>query len=99
MGLTSHKDVIAIFMIGGFVTGSLLEAPLANKDRLPLVAELGIGAVALLLVFWNVMMYRNATKLANPEFPASPMERYLRPGISTASFLVGFGMIVIASLQ
>jgi hypothetical protein len=99
MNFSEHKGVIAIFMLGGFGAGSLLEPLLANKQANSLAENLGIGSVVLLLLFWNVLMYRKAAKLVDPEFPASALERYMRPGFATVCFLAGFFMVVIPSLS
>lgn len=95
---SKERPFIVLYGIAGAALEGLLEPFFANKEPLPLEVNLGILAVVLLLGAWNVKMYLNARNPGDPEFPTSAIERYTRPVIATASFVVGFGIFFVGMI-
>lgn len=89
------KLLIASYMIGGCALGCLLE-PILDRTKQPSSGGMvaGILAVTLILVLANVWMYRKAARQPDPEFPTGLWERYANAVTASASFVLGFILIV-----
>lgn len=88
-----HSRLVALYLVGGFVFGLALEPVMRGKSDLETPALAAIGLAAVLLMLWNVVMYRRASRDPDPEFPTSPVERYLPAVSATLSFLLGMGLV------
>lgn len=91
------KLLIAGYMIGGCALGCLLE-PILDHTKQPSSGAMvaGILAVVLVLALANVWMYRKAARQPDSEFPTGLWERYANAVTASASFVLGFLLIISA---
>ena len=91
------KLLIGSYMLGGFALGSLLEPMLDHRKKGSSGAMIaGVLAIVLVLAVVNAWLYKRAIRQPDAEFPLSWWERYGTAVTASASFAVGFVLIVSA---
>jgi len=92
--IKSTKSIMIIYMLSGVATMMTLRAINERKPGFGSTGHTVVGAVAVLLVLWNVWMYRKAKLAGTGENAASAIERYTSPVAATITFVIG--MILFA---
>lgn len=90
------KGLIFLYMCGGLAVSSVIEPYLNNKNPASSGVQAGIGVAALVLIAWNVWMYRQAARPGEADAGKPAGERYLRPVSATISFVLGVVALLIA---
>lgn len=91
------KGLIFLYMCGGLAVSSVIEPHLNNKNPASSGAQIGIGIAALVLLVWNVWMYR-AAAVSSPddaEEKTSAVERYTKPVAASVSFVIGLVILLV----
>ena len=90
--MTSQKSVIIPFMLGGCAASMALPVLTEGKEGFGTAGNAGVAVAVVVLLLWNVSMYRKAQAVAEDEAEEreSALVRYLSPVAATASFVVGF---------
>ena len=71
----STKTLLIIYMLAGIAVGSVTEAHLHKEVGFSSVVQYSILAVAVLLVIWNCIMYKQAFATPETRFePFAPSE-------------------------
>ena len=92
------NPIVPIFMVGGIALGSLLEGYLKGKTPPSMEITAGILVVAVLLIIWNLLMYRKALSPQDDKFPESAQSRFGPPITATVCFVSGLMFLFVASL-
>ena len=88
--MTSQKSVIIPFMLGGCAASMALPVLTEGKEGFGTAGNAGVAVAVVVLLLWNVSMYRKAQAVAEDEERESALVIYLSPVAATASFVVGF---------
>jgi hypothetical protein len=97
--LPGNRAIVTFYMIGGFAAALTLHLEFADKHPIPMEWKIGVIVASVLLVVFNIWLYRKASREPDPEFPTGAFERYLPPVTATICHALGFIAGLIFSAQ